>query len=151
MTTRPADHTRIESGTEMARAKCHSKMPHENCFENNTPDNCSAAVGWLWRRRIPDATAESDSGHSVRHTVAWVVYGDHRTASNRDSERVHGQSREGCRRRHDRLDIAGNARARIRVFLKRFLNQFGYPPDLQAEATKLVLEQAEALSAEWAA
>ena len=73
-------------------------MPHENCFENNTPDNCSAAVGWLWRRRIPDATAESDSGHSVRHTVPWAVYSNHRTVSNRDSGRVHGQSREGCRR-----------------------------------------------------
>ena len=65
--------------------------------------NFNDKAGWLWRRRIPDATAESNSGHSV----PWAVYSDHRTVSNRDSGRVHGQSREGCRRRHDRLDTAG--------------------------------------------
>lgn len=43
-----------------------------------------------------------------------------------------------------------NARARIRVFVKRILKKFGYPPDLQDEAVKLVLEQAETLSEDWA-
>ena len=43
-----------------------------------------------------------------------------------------------------------NARARIRVIVKRILKKFGYPPDLQDEAVKLVLEQAETLSDEWA-
>ncbi len=40
-----------------------------------------------------------------------------------------------------------NARARIRVLVKRILRKYGYPPDLQDSAVKLVLEQAEALSA----
>ena len=44
-----------------------------------------------------------------------------------------------------------SARARIRVMVRRILNKHGYPPDLRAEAVKLVLEQAEALCAEWAA
>ncbi|MCA9150279.1 MAG: DUF3387 domain-containing protein [Planctomycetales bacterium] len=43
-----------------------------------------------------------------------------------------------------------NARARIRVIVKRILKRFGYPPDLQDAAVKLVLEQAETLSNEWA-
>lgn len=43
-----------------------------------------------------------------------------------------------------------NNRARIRVFVKRILKKFGYPPDLQDEAVKLVLEQAETLSEDWA-
>ena len=43
-----------------------------------------------------------------------------------------------------------NARARIRVFVKRILKKFGYPPDLQDEAVKLVLEQAETLCEDWA-
>ena len=30
------------------------------------------------------------------------------------------------------------------------LKKFGYPPDLQEEAVKLVLEQAETLSEDWA-
>ncbi len=43
------------------------------------------------------------------------------------------------------------ARARIRVMVKRILNKYGYPPDLQAEAVKTVLQQAELLCADWAA
>lgn len=43
-----------------------------------------------------------------------------------------------------------SARARMRVLVKRILRQFGYPPDLQDSAVKTVLQQAEALSSEWA-
>ncbi len=43
------------------------------------------------------------------------------------------------------------ARAKIRVMVRRILKKHGYPPDLQDEATKLVLEQAEVLCADWAA
>ena len=43
-----------------------------------------------------------------------------------------------------------SARAKIRVMVRRILRKHGYPPDLQAEATKLVLEQAEVLCADWA-
>jgi len=42
------------------------------------------------------------------------------------------------------------ARAKIRVMVKRILNKYGYPPDLQNEAVKTVLAQAELLSAAWA-
>lgn len=38
---------------------------------------------------------------------------------------------------------------RIRVMVKRILNKYGYPPDLQAEAVKTVLAQAELLCAQW--
>jgi type I restriction enzyme R subunit len=44
-----------------------------------------------------------------------------------------------------------SARARIRVMVKRILNKFGYPPDLQEEAVKTVLMQAELLCADWTA
>ena len=43
------------------------------------------------------------------------------------------------------------ARAKMRVMVKRILNKYGYPPDLQAEAVKTVLMQAELLCKEWAA
>jgi len=33
--------------------------------------------------------------------------------------------------------------------VKRILNRHGYPPDLQADAVKTVLAQAELLCAEW--
>ncbi|MEW6303437.1 MAG: type I restriction endonuclease subunit R [Verrucomicrobiota bacterium] len=43
-----------------------------------------------------------------------------------------------------------SARAKIRVMVKRILNKYGYPPDLQDEAVKTVLQQAELLCADWA-
>ncbi len=39
--------------------------------------------------------------------------------------------------------IKESARARLRTMVKRLLNQYGYPPDLQKSATELVIEQAE--------
>ena len=47
--------------------------------------------------------------------------------------------------------IKENVRAKIRVLVRRILRKYGYPPDLQEAATQTVLEQAEALCAEWAA
>ena len=44
-----------------------------------------------------------------------------------------------------------SARARMRVLVKRILRKYGYPPDLQDAAVQTVLQQAEALSARWAA
>jgi type I restriction enzyme R subunit len=44
-----------------------------------------------------------------------------------------------------------NVRANLRVLVKRILRKYGYPPDKQEKATQTVLEQAEVLSAEWAA
>jgi type I restriction enzyme R subunit len=38
-----------------------------------------------------------------------------------------------------------NVRAQMRVMIKRILRRYGYPPDKQARATELVLEQAEVL------
>ncbi len=43
-----------------------------------------------------------------------------------------------------------NARAQIRVLVRRILRKYGYPPDKQEKATQTVLEQAELLGAEWA-
>ena len=44
-----------------------------------------------------------------------------------------------------------NVRANIRRLVKRILRKHGYPPDKQEKATRTVLEQAEVLSAGWAA
>ncbi len=44
-----------------------------------------------------------------------------------------------------------SARAKIKVMVKRILRKHGYTPDLQDEAVKTVLAQAELLCAEWAA
>jgi type I restriction enzyme R subunit len=47
--------------------------------------------------------------------------------------------------------IRESVRAQLRVYVKRILRKYGYPPDKQARATETVLEQAELLSEGWAA
>ena len=44
-----------------------------------------------------------------------------------------------------------NVRANLRRLVRRILRKHGYPPDKQEKATQTVLEQAEVLSAGWAA
>jgi len=41
-----------------------------------------------------------------------------------------------------------NARARMRSLVKRILRKHGYPPDLQDNAVKTVIEQAERILSE---
>ena len=45
--------------------------------------------------------------------------------------------------------VRESARAKIRVMVRRILRKHGYPPDLQEEATRTVLEQAELMCADW--
>lgn len=47
--------------------------------------------------------------------------------------------------------VRENVRAQLRVLVKRILGKWGYPPDKAEKATQTVLEQAELLSANWAA
>jgi type I restriction enzyme, R subunit len=46
-------------------------------------------------------------------------------------------------------NLRETARARFRVMVKGILNKWGYPPDLQKEALKTVLMQAELLCTGW--
>jgi type I restriction enzyme R subunit len=46
--------------------------------------------------------------------------------------------------------IRDNVRAQLRVYVKRILRKYGYPPDKQEKATYTVLQQAEVLSEGWA-
>ena len=46
--------------------------------------------------------------------------------------------------------VRENVRAQMRVMVKRILRKYGYPPDKQARATELVLEQAEVVCRDWA-
>ncbi len=43
-----------------------------------------------------------------------------------------------------------SVRAKLRIMVKLILRKYGYPPDFQEDAIQTVLQQAEALSAEWA-
>jgi hypothetical protein len=72
-------------------------------------------------------------------------------------EKPHPTTREGGQGQAHRQSVTidwtlrESARAKVKVMVKRILRKHGYPPDLQEEATKTVLLQAETLCAEWAA
>ena len=44
--------------------------------------------------------------------------------------------------------IRESARSKLKVIVKRTLNRYGYPPDMQALATEIVLKQAELIADE---
>ena len=85
-----------------------------------------------------DALAENESARQVMGEPALRVIAHELVASIRKNVTVDWMHREA-------------ARARMRVLVKRLLRKYGYPPDLQDAAVQKVLQQAEALSADWAA
>ncbi len=84
-----------------------------------------------------DALAQNESARDVMGEPALKVIAHELLVSIKSNLSVDWMHREA-------------ARARMRVLVKRILRKYGYPPDLQDGAVRLVLEQAEALSAEWA-
>lgn len=46
--------------------------------------------------------------------------------------------------------IRESVRAQLRVYVRRLLRKYGYPPDKQEKATQTALQQAEVLSSAWA-
>ena len=85
-----------------------------------------------------DALAENESARQVMGEPTLRVIAHELVVSIKDSVSVDWMHRE-------------TARARMRVLVKHLLRKHGYPPDLQDAAVQNVLQQAEALSAEWAA
>jgi type I restriction enzyme R subunit len=83
-----------------------------------------------------DALATNNSAREVMGDDKLKVIAAELITQVRKSVTIDWQHREG-------------ARAKIRVIVKRILNKYGYPPDLQEEAVKTVLRQAELLCAEW--
>ena len=84
-----------------------------------------------------DALAENESARELMGDPSLRVIAHELVQSVKGSITVDWMHRE-------------SARARIRVLVKRILRKYGYPPDLEAAAVQNVLQQAEALSAEWA-
>ena len=85
-----------------------------------------------------DALAENESARQVMGDPMLRVIAHELVASIKNNVSVDWMHRE-------------IARARMRVLVKRILRKYGYPPDLQDAAVQNVLQQAEVLSAEWAA
>ena len=85
-----------------------------------------------------DALAQNESAVEVMGNDQLRVIAHELLSSLKSNASVDWQHRE-------------SARARMRILVKRILRKYGYPPDLQDAAVQTVLQQAEVLSAQWAA
>ena len=85
-----------------------------------------------------DALAQNESAVEVMGNDQLRVIAHELLSSLKSNASVDWQHRE-------------SARARMRILVKRILRKHGYPPDLQNAAVQTVLQQAEVLSARWAA
>ena len=85
-----------------------------------------------------DALAQNESAVEVMGNDQLRVIAHELLSSLKSNASVDWQHREA-------------ARARMRILVKRILRKYGYPPDLQNVAVQTVLQQAEVLSARWAA
>ena len=83
-----------------------------------------------------DALADNGSAREVMGDESLCLLAQELVNRVRESVSIDWQMRE-------------NARAQIRVLVKRVLRKYGYPPDMAMRATELVLEQTEALCREW--
>ena len=83
------------------------------------------------------ALSENNSAREVMGDKQLSVIAHELVASIKGNVSVDWMHREG-------------ARARMRVLVKKILRKYGYPPDLEDGAVQIVLQQAEALSAECA-
>lgn len=84
-----------------------------------------------------DALATSESAVQVLGDEKLSIIARELTAAVRNNVSIDWTMRE-------------SVRAGLRVIVKRILRKHGYPPDKQEKATQVVIEQAEALSQEWA-
>ena len=85
-----------------------------------------------------DALAQNESAVEVMGNAQLRVIAHELLSNLKNNASVDWQHRE-------------SARARMRILVKRILRKYGYPPDLQDAAVQTVLQQAEVLSATWAA
>ncbi len=83
-----------------------------------------------------DALAENESAVDVMGNAQLRVIAHELLSSLKANASVDWQHRE-------------QARAGMRVLVKRILRKYGYPPDLQASAVRTVLQQAEVLAGTW--
>jgi type I restriction enzyme R subunit len=92
------------------------------------PDDMSEA-----ERSFYDALAQNESAVEVMDNEKLKIIAAELVTSVRENSGVDWWQRD-------------DVRAKMRVAVKRILRRYGYPPDLQAEAVKLVIKQAEALA-----
>lgn len=152
------DELRTMTKTNLVKSRSFAQMLEETIrkYQNRTIEAAQVIAELLeLAKKIRD---EKDKGKDMGLTEEEVAFYD-ALANNESAVRELGDAtlkamaRELVEmlRKNTTIDwtIKESIQAKLRVYIKRLLKKYKYPPDKQEGATKVVLEQAELLAKDW--
>ncbi len=152
------DELRSMTRTNLVKSRSFAAMLEETIrkYQNRTIEAAQVIAELLeLAKKIKD---EKDKGKDMGLTEEEVAFYD-ALANNESAIRELGDdtlkamARELVEmlRKNTSIDwtIKESIQAKLRVYIKRLLKKYNYPPDKQDGATKTVLEQAELLAKDW--
>lgn len=152
------DELRTMTRTNLVKSRSFAQMLEDTIrkYQNRTIEAAQVIAELLeLAKKIRD---EKDKGKDMGLTEEEVAFYD-ALANNESAIRELGDKtlKEMARelvdmlRKNTTIDwtIKESVQAKLRVYIKRLLKKYHYPPDKQEGATKIVLEQAELLAKDW--
>lgn len=152
------DELRTMTRTNLVKSRSFAQMLEETIrkYQNRTIEAAQVIAELLeLAKKIRD---EKDKGNDMGLTEEEVAFYD-ALANNESAVRELGDvtlkamAKElvDMLRKNTSIDwtIKESVQAKLRVYIKRLLKKYKYPPDKQEGATKIVLEQAELLARDW--
>ncbi|MBI4057989.1 type I restriction endonuclease subunit R, partial [Candidatus Microgenomates bacterium] len=152
------DELRTMTRTNLVKSRSFAQMLEETIrkYQNRTIEAAQVIAELLeLAKKIRD---EKDKGKDLGLTEEEVAFYD-ALANNESAVRELGNKtlKEMAKelvdmlRKNTTIDwtIKESVQAKLRVYIKRLLKKYHYPPDKQESATKIVLEQAGLLAKDW--
>ena len=152
------DELRTMTRTNLVKSRSFAQMLEETIrkYQNRTIEAAQVIAELLeLAKKIRD---EKDKGKDLGLTEEEVAFYD--ALANNESavaelgdKTLKAMAKElvDMLRKNTTIDwtIKESVQAKLRVYIKRLLKKYHYPPDKQEGATKIVLEQAELLAKDW--
>ena len=152
------DELRTMTKTNLVKSRSFAQMLEETIrkYQNRTIEAAQVIAELLeLAKKIRD---EKDKGKDLGLTEEEVAFYD--ALANNESavaelgdKTLKAMAKElvDMLRKNTTIDwtIKESVQAKLRVYIKRLLKKYHYPPDKQEGATKIVLEQAELLAKDW--
>jgi len=152
------DELRTMTKTNLVKSRSFAKMLEETIrkYQNRTIEATQVIIELL--ELAKKIKSEREKGNNLGLTSDEVAFYD--ALANNESavrelgdETLKAMARElvDMLRKNTTVDwtIRESVQAKLRVYIKRLLKRYKYPPDKQEGATKVVLEQAELLAKDW--
>lgn len=152
------DELRFMTKKNLVKSRSFSEMLEETIrkYQNRTIEAAQVIEELLeLAKKIHDEKDKSKNLGLTEEEVAFYDALANNESAIRDlgDETLKAMARElvDMLRKNTTIDwtIKESIQAKLRVYIKRLLKKYNYPPDKQESATKIVLEQAELLAKDW--